>query len=478
MALRRSKRASEQDLYAHCRLGGDCIPDIKDKYEQNTWADKILKWVSGFLYLGTLGIGTGRGTGGSGGYIPLGGGGASTRGVGSTVLRPVGPVDPIGPSIPTVIDSTAGVETVLEARPFDPSVIEPTESGEAIELDTFNPDNDVVTETNPTDVPPSGAPTIDVTDTSLTEVRPTVQRAYRLTTTNFDNAAYNAAVAETAGEETQVSIIFDSAVGGTLVGGEDIELQEIPLTSTPETQTSSRPAVRSRKSWYHRYFRQFKAPSYSFLQPETGGTYTFENPAYEDLAGDFESFTARNLSEPQTAPAPGGGLRVGRLGQQSGMIMRSGTQTGQHIHVFADMSTIVETPAEADIELSSFITVRGGESPTGVQTTSFTRDPDWGVVDLEVVHEDEDYTFGNSRLRLLDVERADYEWGELESPKKHIGMTTVTTKDGGDIEIPLQVPAVPLDPGDTIVVSYTYESSIFNFFDPSLYRKRKIAFIS
>ncbi|QXI66646.1 L2 [Anas platyrhynchos papillomavirus 2] len=55
----RNKRASADQLWANCQMGMDCPQDVKDKYTQNTWADKILKWMSPLLFLGGAGIGYG-----------------------------------------------------------------------------------------------------------------------------------------------------------------------------------------------------------------------------------------------------------------------------------------------------------------------------------------------------------------------------------------------------------------------------------
>ena len=61
---RRLKRASDVDLYKSCALGGDCFPDVQNKVEGKTWADTLLKVFGSLIYLGNLGIGTGRGSGG------------------------------------------------------------------------------------------------------------------------------------------------------------------------------------------------------------------------------------------------------------------------------------------------------------------------------------------------------------------------------------------------------------------------------
>ena len=68
----RTKRASVTDIYKGCKASGTCPPDVLNKVEQTTIADKILKYGSSGVFFGGLGISTGRGTGGATGYFPLG----------------------------------------------------------------------------------------------------------------------------------------------------------------------------------------------------------------------------------------------------------------------------------------------------------------------------------------------------------------------------------------------------------------------
>ena len=68
---RRRKRASATQLYQTCKASGTCPPDVIPKVEQNTLADKILKWGSLGVFFGGLGIGTDSGTGGRTGYVPV-----------------------------------------------------------------------------------------------------------------------------------------------------------------------------------------------------------------------------------------------------------------------------------------------------------------------------------------------------------------------------------------------------------------------
>ena len=136
---RRVKRASVTDIYRGCKQAGTCPPDVLNKVEQTTIADKILKYGSAAVFFGGLGIGTGRGSGGATGYVPLGEGPGVRVGGTPTIVRPgvtpeligpadvipidtVTPIDPAAPSIVTITDSSAvdllpELETIAEIHP-------------------------------------------------------------------------------------------------------------------------------------------------------------------------------------------------------------------------------------------------------------------------------------------------------------------------------------------------------------------------
>lgn len=106
MSNKRKRRAAPEELYKHCLAGGDCIPDVKNKFEQNTWADALLKIFGSLVYFGNLGIGTGRGSGGSLGYRPLDSVGPG-RPTSVTPSRPNITIDPVGPTEIVTIDASA-----------------------------------------------------------------------------------------------------------------------------------------------------------------------------------------------------------------------------------------------------------------------------------------------------------------------------------------------------------------------------------
>ena len=67
---RRTKRDSATNIYRTCKQAGTCPPDVINKVEQTTIADKILQYGSAGVFFGGLGISTGKGTGGATGYVP------------------------------------------------------------------------------------------------------------------------------------------------------------------------------------------------------------------------------------------------------------------------------------------------------------------------------------------------------------------------------------------------------------------------
>ena len=109
---RRRKRDSVSNLAKTC-ITGTCPQDVYNKATDNTLADRLLRWLSGFIYLGGLGISSGRGGGGTTGYTPLGGGTAES----AVVPRPTVPVTS-GDLIPldVLVPSSSSVFTPAEAE--------------------------------------------------------------------------------------------------------------------------------------------------------------------------------------------------------------------------------------------------------------------------------------------------------------------------------------------------------------------------
>lgn len=387
---RRVKRAGEGTLYSGCLAGQDCPDDIKAKFEQNTLADKFLKWISSFVYFGNLGISTGRGSGGSTGYVPLrpgisGTGRAGARpGMGAAPSRPSIPVESVGPGdLPTIsgtVDATA------------PSVITPGESTVIVTGDGTSVDEIPLVPQHP-DVPPVD-PNHTIHDPSVHLFPPstdggpaildlslTIDPANPSTaSSNIPGVALDTSVEvplfpTTPLEPLDIALlpVESSFISHTVISGpdvfEDIELDVLggditpPKSSTPSTHirdtlSSVRRAYNRRTStlrrYYHRLTQQVRVSSSQFLKdPSKLVQYEYSNPAYDPEASlDFPQSEHTVTMAPDPAfqdiaslghpiiYSEGGYVRVSRLGARETIRTRSGAAIGPRVHFYTDLSTI------------------------------------------------------------------------------------------------------------------------------------------
>nr|AEX31169.1 L2 protein [Human papillomavirus] len=369
----RRKRAAPQDLYRHCLQGGDCIPDVQNKYEQKTWADVLLKIFGSLLYFGNLGIGTGRGSGGSLGYKPLG-----TTHVGEVApivpARPnilidaVGPPDivPIDAATPSIVPLAEGtIDTGLVAPDAGPGV-----GVEELELYTISDPTTDVGGVQPT-------PTVISTDegaVAVIDAQPIPERPVQVYYDPDPSATSSLHIFPALPTtSTDVNVFVDS-FSSTVVGGFDeiplqrldfteLDIEEAPTASTPVQKVEA--ALSRAKSLYSRYFKQVPVRSAKFLtQPSQLVQFEFENPAFEaDITLQFE----RDLAEVTAAPdadfadvtrlhrpqlsSVDGTVRVSRIGETGTISTRSGIVIGQRVHFYHDISTINEPET---IELQQF----------------------------------------------------------------------------------------------------------------------------
>ncbi|AGS08609.1 L2 [Rangifer tarandus papillomavirus 2] len=378
----RRKRASEDTLYRGCLAGQDCPTDIKNKYEQNTLADKILRWVSSFLYFGTLGIGTGRGTGGRTGYTPLGGSGGRggvAGGKGTNVARPTVLVDalpPPGVPIDTVSPDSSIIPLLEESGGATTTDLIPGSGSGEVEIiaevhppPTTGQDSIIVGE----DPEP---PVLEVTP----ENRPPRART-RITVSKHDNPAFNAYVASAQlPGETSVTdhVHIINGFAGEFIGGndgaifEEIPLEEFgetparPTTSTPDTSFRGVLDRFQRRLYNRRLVQQVRVTRRSFLdRPSSLVRWEFDNPAFDD---NVSLIFEQDINAVAAAPDPDfqdiiklgkpvvyereGYVRLSRLGQKATISTRSGTTIGSQVHYFTDLSPI---PAE-EIPMQTFST--------------------------------------------------------------------------------------------------------------------------
>ncbi|AVX45660.1 L2 minor capsid protein [Bos taurus papillomavirus 26] len=432
----RTKRASEDDLYRGCRMGQDCPIDIKNKYEQNTLADRILKWVSSFLYFGTLGISSGKGTGGPTGYTPLGGsgGGGVRPGKGANVVRPTVIVDAVGPT---------GV-------PIDPAVPDNSlvplleSSGGSTTLDVApGGEIEIIAEVHPP--PTAGEPDITIGDPEeppILEVVPETHPTSRVrsTTSKHDNPAFTAYVAsaQLPGETSAADNVYIlHGFNGDFIGSADPEgatvFEEIPLedfgipdsppsTSTPDSTFRRVLNKFQRRLYNRRLVQQVRITDRkTFLQqPSQFVRWEFDNPAFNEesvsllFQQDVDEVAAAPVEEFQDIVKLGrpifseneGLVRISRLGQRGTIRTRSGLQIGGHVHYYTDLSPI--RPVE-DIEMTSFGETSGdsvimqplGES-TFVDAGVMSDDLDAGIIEYpdSILDDAMDEDFTHVRLEI------------------------------------------------------------------------------
>lgn len=372
---KRRKRAGEQDLYRTCRVIGNCPPDIKAKFEQNTLADKILKYGSTAVYFGGLGIGTGSGSGRTGPGT-IGRGGGISLGSEVTVGRPDLPINTLGP------ESIVPVDAV---DPLGPAIIPPERfPGGDFDFPRFP----IATDEDPFILAPPRFPTAvedppplpggEIGGGEVSTV-PDLQNGQEpavilvhpetVSRTQYHNPTFEISVMSggTSGETSAADNVFVThSTDGVIVGGdtEFIPLREIPsgrpragaeveetgfMTSTPERVET---VVRRRPGLLNRRFQQVPVRDTAFLD-RPGTLVSFDNPAFED---DVTLIFEQDIESVAAAPHPDftdvvrlgrpifqrtdQGLRVSRVGQRGTISTRSGVRIGAQVHFYHDISGI------------------------------------------------------------------------------------------------------------------------------------------
>lgn len=363
----RRKRAAPKDIYPSCKISNTCPPDIQNKIEHTTIADKILQYGSLGVFLGGLGIGTARGSGGRIGYTPLGEGGGVRVATRPTPVRPTIPVETVGPSEIFPID-------VVD--PTGPAVIPLQDLGRDFPIPTVQ----VIAEIHPiSDIPNIVASSTNEGQSAILDVLQGSATIRTVSRTQYNNPSFTVASTSniSAGEASTSDIVFVSNGSGDRVVGEDIPLVELNLGL--ETDTSSvvqetafssstpiaeRPSFRPSRFYNRRLYEQVQVQDPRFVeQPQS--MVTFDNPAFEPELDEVSIIFQRDLdalaqtpvpefrdvvylSKPTFSREPGGRLRVSRLGKSSTIRTRLGTAIGARTHFFYDLSSIAP---EDSIEL-------------------------------------------------------------------------------------------------------------------------------
>ncbi|AXB87781.1 L2 protein [Erethizon dorsatum papillomavirus 2] len=499
---RRLKRDSPENIYRQCQISGNCPPDVKNKIEQNTLADRILKWLSSIIYLGGLGIGTGRGTGGSRGYGPINPGGRVT-GTGE-VVHPAIPVDPIGPTDIIPVDpNSSSIVPLLEGGPTGdvPDILPGPSGGEV----TSGLDFASVDVTTSVETIAEIAPTVDVTvqgageDTGATVVRPSTSRG---ATSTFFNPAYVSSIqppaiaGEVGGEISGLDVTdlsgFTAATFDRAGLQEEIELMDIvdlegegvfdifepPSTSTP--RNSLQRLIGRARQLYNRRIRQQPVRNPLFIQrPQQLVTFEYENPAFSDpevtmiferdvaevqIPPDFDFLDVARLGRPYLSETADRTVRVSRLGQRSSLQTRQGTVVGERVHYYYDLSPIaaVESSSES-IELNtlSAAPIQEGTVDTSIDNSS--------ALLLDVFEED----FSNSRLHI-PLYAGTRNYNVLEIPL--VNRPSLPLLDDSGIwhlsGAPAGMAVQSSSEGDTTLVTVPF-TSVDYYLHPSLVKRRR-----
>lgn len=425
---KRVKRDSVQNLYKQCKLTGQCPDDVINKVEGNTLADRLLKILGSVIYLGGLGIGSGRGTGGSTGYRPIGA--TTPRVTDSVPIRPTIPLDPIVPTdILPVEPGTSSIIPLSEAGlPGDPLIesggtIITSEPAEIPVLTTVDPISDV------TGV--EGQPTVITGEdeaVTVLDAHPSTPAAKKVVIKPSQKGSpFEPTVAHKLPEYTSIdySVFVDAQIAGDTIGGETIPLEDInlldefeieeagPKTSTPEQRLGR--AFQKARDLYNRRISQIRTSNLNFLGNVSRAVqFDFTNPAFEQdvtlqFTQDVENVAAApdpdfrdiiSLQRPRYSETDTGRVRVSRLGRRGTIVTRSGVQIGENVHFYFDVSTIGSDAADA-IELSTLGQHTGDTAiVNGLAESSFVDQ----LENTDILHPDSD---------LLDTQVEDFSGSHL-----------------------------------------------------------------
>ena len=412
-AAKRAKRDTAENLYKSCRLGGDCPPDVVNKIENRTLADILLQAFSSVLFLGNLGIGTGRGTGVRPTSIPETIA-PSSRPTGPTITRP----SVTRPSRPFSVP----VDTIgIGSRPIDPSGIRPVDV-----IDPSSPAIVNLTETSSDVVITLGEPGITtgdtgtlpdlnvITDTTSIQSHPTVitqdtnqvaiinatpsdlppTRVIYSTSINI-NPVYTAETV-IGHIDPDLNVFVDPlGTGDNVSFGEEIplqpinpreefEIEQIPKTSTPGEKIQK--VYNRARQLYNKYTAQVQTTNVNLLGDVSRAIqFGFENPAFDpEVSLQFEQdvneitaapdpdFTGiQKISRPFYSTTPNRTIRISRLGSKAGVRTRSGIVVGQPVHYFYDISTIEEIELPTLTQSSSTGLIELSTESTFIDSTGF-----------------------------------------------------------------------------------------------------------
>lgn len=499
-ATTRRKRAAPVDLYKSCLAGGDCITDVKNKFENTTLADILLKVFGSIVYFGGLGIGSGKGSGGSLGYRPLGSEPTTGRVAPTAPVRPSVIVDPlVPPDVITVEPSAPSIIPLAEGRPnidFAAPDGGPGLGAEEIELYTIK--------TPTTDIGGVGSePTVISSEEGATAILPVDPIPERPAQVFYDPSApsqYELNIfAAHPSTSSDINVFVDNSFSGKVVGTfEEIplekynystfEIEEPPSTSTP-TRSLERVATRA-KALYNKFTRQVSVRDPNFLlQPSRLVQFEFDNPAFDrdvtlQFEQDVQQVTAApnpdfadviQLGRPILSQTEEGVVRVSRLGKVGTVATRSGRVIGQPVHYFQDLSVI----EPESIELHGFAEHSNQTTIVDDLLSSSTfQNPVFdsnAVFNEDLLLDEYNEDFGNTNLVVATTDEAEETFSFpilAPSPSVKVFVTDVgnifvtSSKDAHSTITVLNTDLVPLTPS---IITSSYN----NFYLEPFYVPRK-----
>lgn len=505
---KRVKRDSAENIYRQCKIAGTCPPDVENKIENNTLADRLLKIFGGIIYLGGLGIGTGSGTG----FRPLPDVTPPITDTVPTAELPVAEI-PLRPTVrPTKPPSTFGVpldpissvdNVPRIVRPEGPSIV-PLNEG-LPDPSSFGPisggNAEVLTYIDALeDVEYVGShPTIITTRTDIAVLDVTPSEApLRRVHFEINSTEPEVTIIETAAPHiSDLNVFVDPSYSGVHIG-EEIELQPInrinefeieealPSTSTP-SQIIQRTIGRARQL-YNRFTEQAETRNLDFLgQPSRAVQFEFENPAFtpevtltferdlaEVAAAPDPTFTDVVLLErPQFSRSNENLVRYSRLGTRAKTSTRSGNILRQKVHFFYDLSPIsaVDQSIEMQVldEASDNLTV----VDELINTSSTYINPIFESYNEQDLVDELTETFENAHLIVATDENEDLVsvpgFPVSNLPKVYID----DYSKGVLVDYPSETSPTLIEPASTIPNVYVSEEGLDFILHPSWFRRRK-----
>jgi len=528
---KRSKRDTVENLYKSCRLGGDCPPDVVNKAERKTLADILLQVFSSVIYLGGLGIGTGKGSTGTVSVRPIPEipsiSGSGDVVAGGNKVEEIPLVD-LGTKPKTTIRSQQRPFSVpldrisVGFRPKDPTGIKPIDV-----VDPSSPAIVTLQENLPDSVITLGEPNLEtgesvltnldvITDTTSIQSHPTVYQGVEnelaiLTVSPADppptEVIFNSlepnldpfvTVQSVAGHIDPTYNIFvdPNLTGDDIVFGEQIalepinprlefDLEEMPEASTPEQRIQR--AFSRVRHFYRRHVQQVRTSNLNLLGDVARAiSFGFENPAFDqDISLEFENDLSelaaapdndfadiQRISRPYYSKTAEGQVRVSRFGQKAGMRTRSGTVLSQDVHYFYDVSPISVTD---NIELV----------PLSDVTDIIVEDPEAESVFIDELNINSESmlmdsypdSFSNAHLIFnnMEVEEDSFNYPTVITDVAFRGLPTIPdifiSEQNLNTDTTFNIPAIPYIPVEPSKA--TFIGSVDFYLHPSLAKKKK-----